>query len=90
MTWEIEYLPIAKRFLKKLDSTSVIKILSYLRKISLADNPDRFGKPLSSNLKGFWRYRVGDYRLICDIKKKKLLIIVVEIGHRSKVYKGKS
>ena len=52
----------------------------------MALNPIMFGKPLSANLKGFWRYRVEDYRIICDVRDKELVVLVVKIGHRSKVY----
>lgn len=45
------------------------------------------GKALSGNKAGFWRYRVGDYRIICDIEDEELVILVVEVNHRSKVYK---
>ncbi len=89
MIWKIEYLPDPKKFLNKLDSSVKIQIFSYLRKISLTEDPTSFGKPLSSSLKGFWRYRVGDYRIICEIRKKELIILVIDIGHRSKIYKNK-
>jgi len=51
------------------------------------DNPRQYGKSLEGKFKGLWRYRVGNYRIICDIRDTEVLIIAVEIGHRSKVYK---
>ncbi len=82
--WQITYSREAVKLLKKLDGSSREKILNYLE--SVARNPESFGKPLSKNLKGLWRYRVGDYRIICDLRKKELLILVIDIGHRSKIY----
>jgi addiction module toxin, relE/stbE family len=49
--------------------------------------PRRHGKGLTSNRSGQWRYRVGDYRIIADIEDEKLIILVVEVEHRSRVYK---
>jgi mRNA interferase RelE/StbE len=83
--WKITYLPQAVKILKKLDGDSKEKILDYLEKVAL--KPESFGKVLSSNLKGFWRYRVGDYRIICDLRKNELTVVVIDIGHRSKIYK---
>ena len=51
------------------------------------DNPRRQGKALTGNLKGLWRYRIGDYRLIVDIMDEELVIIAVDIGHRREVYR---
>jgi mRNA interferase RelE/StbE len=45
------------------------------------------GKPLTGSLKGYWRYRVGDYRIICELRDEELLILVIEIAHRREVYK---
>lgn len=52
----------------------------------MSQDPRHLGKPLSGNLREFWRYRVGDYRLICKIQDDHLLILVVRIAHRSQVY----
>lgn len=87
--WEIRYQPQVLKFLKKLDHTSQERILDYLEKISASKDPESFGKPLSANLAGFWRYRIGDYRVICDVRKKELVVLVIDIGHRSNVYKTK-
>lgn len=87
--WKVIYRPGILKFIEKLDNKTQENIKSYVKKISNLADPDRFGKPLSANLKGLWRYRVGDYRIICDIRKKELVILVIDIGHRSKIYKGK-
>lgn len=82
--WKITYQPRAFKVFSKLDNNSQEKLIDYLEKI--ANNPEAFGKPLSNNLKGFWRYRVGDYRIICDLRKQELVVLVIDIGHRSKIY----
>jgi mRNA interferase RelE/StbE len=85
MNWEIKYEVQSVKFLKKSDRQIQIKILKYLEKIS--KNPTSFGKALSSNLKGLWRYRIEDYRIICDLQEKELIVLVLDIDHRSKIYK---
>ena len=82
--WKISYETQVVRFLKKSDKLLQIQILKYLQKISA--NPKSFGKALSANLKGLWRYRVGDYRIICHLKEKEVTILVIDIDHRNKVY----
>ena len=67
--------------------TSGFSCKKTIHQISQLDNPRSMGKALSSNKTGFWRYRVGDYRIICDIEDAVLVILVVEVNHRSKVYK---
>lgn len=72
--------------LKKLDKQVQKMIINYMDKISQLDEPRVRGKALSANLKGFWRYRVSNYRIICEINDNKLIICVVDVDHRSKVY----
>ena len=50
------------------------------------ENPRIKGKALTSDLKGLWRYRVGDYRILADIQDDKIVILILDIGHRSKIY----
>ena len=76
-----------KKQLKKLDAAISKRILDYLEQIELLDNPRSRGKALTSNLSGLWRYRVGDYRILCRICDDKLIITVIEIAHRSTVYR---
>lgn len=87
MTWTIRYLESLKKQVKKLDPQARRDIRSYLeQRVAQLDNPRDLGQPLSANLKGFWRYRVGDYRIICDIQDQEMIILVVRIGHRKQVY----
>lgn len=72
--------------LKKLDKQVQKMIINYMDKISQLEEPRVRGKALSANLKGFWRYRVSNYRIICEINDNKLIICVVDVDHRSKVY----
>ena len=76
-----------KKQLKKLDAAISKCVLDYLEQIELLDNPRSRGKALTSNLSGLWRYRVGDYRILCRIRDDKLIITVIEIAHRSTVYR---
>lgn len=61
--------------------------MSYLREVENLEDPRSRGKGLTANLAGLWRYRVGDYRVICDIEDNELVILAVDVEHRSEVYK---
>lgn len=76
----------ALKTLKKVDRSIRKQIVKYVHELEELENPRSRGKGLSSNLAGLWRYRVGDWRLICEIKDDKLIISVLRIGHRSEVY----
>ena len=86
MLWKIEFEKNAKRALDKLDKPVKKQIENYLNDLLELDDPRKRGKGLSFNRRGQWRYRVGDYRLICEIRNDVFVVLVVEIGHRSKVY----
>jgi mRNA interferase RelE/StbE len=73
--------------LLKLDRQAQKDIVGYLEKrIATKEDPRRFGKPLKAELAGLWRYRVRDYRLVCQIKDNVMLVLVVSVGHRKNVY----
>lgn len=74
-----------KQFLK-LDKPIQKQIQKFILKLQILENPRERGKALVGNLVGFWRYRVGDYRLLCRIIDDELIITVVEIGHRKEIY----
>lgn len=74
-----------KEFLK-LDKPIQKQIQSFILKLQKLEKPRSTGKALSGNLQGLWRYRVGDYRIICDIQDDQILITVLRIAHRKKVY----
>jgi mRNA interferase RelE/StbE len=87
MAWSIEFTDDADRDFAKLDKSVQTRIFRYLyERIADADDARDFGKPLKHGLTGKWSYRVGDYRILCQLEDEKLLVLVVEIGHRSSVY----
>jgi len=74
--------------LKSFDKQQARLILAWIKKnLDGSDNPKEKGKSLTGNLKGYWRYRIGDYRLICEIKDDLLVLICVAVGHRKNIYK---
>lgn len=87
MAWRIEVSDTARRSLAKLDRNVAKRIAAFLReRLASAPDPRALGKPLSGPLRQYWRYRVGDYRLICDIQDQVLRILVVDVGDRKDVY----
>ena len=89
MTWKIEFDPAAARELAKLDRKQARRILSFLsERIAQLDNPRSMGEPLrGSKLGEFWKYRVGDYRVISHIEDKVMRVLLVRIGNRREVYR---
>jgi len=87
MAWKIEFDPAARRELEKLDKAVSDRILKFLhQRVAALDDPRGIGERLQGNLRQFWKYRVGDYRLICSIKDDLLLVVVVRVGHRRHIY----
>lgn len=89
MGWRIEFHPQAEKELSKLDRETARRILRFLRdRIGVLEDPRGLGEALRGPEAGrFWKYRLGDYRLICDIQDQRLTILVVRIGHRRDVYR---
>ena len=86
--WTVEISDVALKSLKKLDKQTVALIFGYIEKrIANCEDPRSFGKPLVANHSGKWRYRVGDYRILCMIEDDRVVITVIEIGHRKDIYK---
>ena len=83
---KVIFTPKAKKSFLKLDKTIQKQIQKFIEKLEAMSDPRVSGKMLAGNLLGFWRYRVGDYRLLCKIIDKELVIVVVEVGHRREVY----
>jgi len=85
--WRVEFDRDAVRDLRKLGGDAERTILRYLReRIATSEDPRRFGRPLTGDLKGLWRYRVGDYRIVASIEDDRLVVLVVTVGHRREVY----
>ncbi|QBY46650.1 type II toxin-antitoxin system RelE/ParE family toxin (plasmid) [Arsenophonus nasoniae] len=87
MVWKIKYADSALKSLKKMDRQNAKRIVDYLdKRIASSDDPRIFGKSLKGDLGEFWRYRIGDYRVICEILDEELIILAAIIGHRREVY----
>jgi mRNA interferase RelE/StbE len=87
MSWVYRFDTRAVRELRKLGKQAQQDIIAYLdKRVSGDSDPRRFGKGLRAELAGLWRYRVGDYRILCQIRDGELLILVVSVGHRRDVY----
>jgi len=87
LIWTVEWDDRARKELRKLDKQLQNDILQYLRKrIAVSDDPRRFGKPLSYDKHGLWRYRVQDARIICRIEDDSLIVLAVKVGYRKEVY----
>lgn len=87
LTWIVEFDDAAAKELRKLDHQAQQEILRYLRKrIATDEDPRRFGKPLSRDLSGLWRYRVRNYRIICNIEDDKLVVLILRASHRKDIY----
>jgi len=72
---------------KKLDKSVQRQIKKWIDNHLIdVEDPKAFGKPLVGNMAHYWRYRIGDYRLLVEIKNKELIIVMINIGHRSSIY----
>jgi mRNA interferase RelE/StbE len=86
--WRVEISRAAEKQITRLNRNTQRLILRFLReRVAVAENPRRWGKPLHGEKRDLWRYRVGDYRLICDIQDEKITVLVLVIGHRKDVYR---
>jgi mRNA interferase RelE/StbE len=88
MAWRIEIDPLAQRDLDKLDPQIANRIVSFLRKrVASLDDPRSIGEPLKGALDSFWRFRVGDWRVIARVEDNVMRVFVVRVGHRREIYK---
>lgn len=88
MAWTIEFLPQAAKELRKLDPLVAARIITTLEeRIAPLDDPRALGSALAGEHAGFWRWRIGDYRVVARIEDERLLILVVRVGHRREVYR---
>ena len=88
MAFRVEYSKVALKQLKKMDRFDARLITSWIGKnLEGCEDPRAHGKGLTANRSGEWRYRVGDYRILCNIKDEVLVIEVFAVGHRSYVYR---
>ncbi len=89
MRWKISFSKEADKTIAKFDKVTRERISEFVNNIlPTMENPRSLGKPLHPGFSGFWRYTVGNYRVIVDIQDKDIVIVVVDVGHRSKIYKS--
>ena len=89
MAWTIDYTETARKQLRKLDKPTARRILDFMdERVAGQENHRRTGKALTGpSLGAYWRYRIGDYRIICDIQDGALRVLVIEIGNRRDIYR---
>lgn len=88
MAWTIKYSETAKKQLRKLDKIAARRIVDFIdERIAPTQDPRAMGKALKGALGDLWRYRVGDYRILCDIQDEVLTVLVLQIGNRREVYR---
>jgi mRNA interferase RelE/StbE len=88
LAWTIEYAETAKKQLRKLDKLAARRIVDFMdERVATSDDPRATGKALKGPLGDLWRYRVGDFRIFCDIQDKVLTVLVLQVGNRREVYR---
>ena len=88
MAWTIEYAETAKKQLRKFDKAVARRIVDFIdERIASGNDPRRLGKALKGPLGDLWCYRVGDFRILCDLQDNVLIVLVLQIGNRREVYR---
>jgi mRNA interferase RelE/StbE len=89
LAWLIEFEKEAEKELKKLDKQVARRIIKFLRqRVAVLENPRTIGEALTGSALGdYWKYRVGDYRIIADIQDARVCILVVRLGNRREIYR---
>jgi mRNA interferase RelE/StbE len=89
LVWIIKYTESSSKQLKKLDQQTALRVLNYMdERVAVLADPRSLGKNLKGSKMGeYWRYRVGDIRVICNIVDGQLTVLVIEIGNRREVYR---
>jgi len=86
LAWTVEISSFAEKQLRKLDRPVQQRLLDWLDdRIEGCKNPRHFGEPLRGDLAGLWRYRIGNYRIICEIQEQRLVVLALAIGHRREI-----
>lgn len=85
--WRLETTPDFDRAARKLDKPTLRRIKRYLDEIAELEDPRDRGRGLTAELSGYWRYRIGDFRVIVEIREDALVIIAIGLGHRSEIYR---
>ncbi len=89
MAWQIDYTDTALKQLRKLDRQVARRIVDFMdERVAGTEDPRASGKALTGpSLESYWRYRVGDFRIICDIQDARLRVLVIEVGNRREIYR---
>jgi mRNA interferase RelE/StbE len=88
LDWKIEYAETVRKQLRKLDKLAARRIVAFMdQRVARGDDPRKVGKELRGTLGDLWRYRVGDFRVLCDIQDGVLTVLVLQIGNRREVYR---
>ena len=87
LAWKTEFEQEATKEFRKLDKSAQRQIRNYLRRLEQEDDPRWRGRALTGELAGLWRYRVGDFRLLCQLEEERLVVLVLRLGHRRTVYR---
>ena len=89
MRYQVELTDRARKLLDKMDSQVSRRIKKWINdNLEGCENPRLYDKALTGNLKGYWRYETGDYRIVADIRDNKLIILITKIGHRREIYRS--
>lgn len=84
--WQVETTPAFDKALAKFDKPIQRRVISYLEEVGALDNPRTRGKGLTGDLAGYWRYRIGDHRVIAELQDARLVVVALTVAHRSDVY----
>lgn len=85
--WHLRTSPQFDKAARRIDRTAVRRIRAYLDEVCELDDPRQRGKALTANHAGYWRYRIGDWRVIAEIREDELVIVAIGLGHRSEIYR---
>lgn len=85
--WTVRFEPSFTKSLKKLDKPTAHRILNSLERLEKTDTPHSLCKALTGEFSGLWRYRIGNYRVIIDFHNENLIIVALDVAHRSKIYR---
>jgi mRNA interferase RelE/StbE len=87
LAWTVEVSDFAEKQLRKLDRPIQRRLIDWLEdRIDGCKNPRHFGEPLRGEMAGLWRYRIGDFRIICEIQDQQLVVLALAVGHRREIY----
>ncbi len=88
MSWDYKISEKALKQIGKLDRPAAARIFSYLdERIAGSEDPRQWGKQLKGELNNIWRYRCGDYRILCQLQDEVFIVLIVEVGHRRDIYR---